>query len=235
MFISRNFGFDAGSSTVNPYKGKYDEPSVCPLCKHALKPQELNLSTYADPSNNWYISALYLCNHCFKTFVTLHSCALHTSPSNSHSRSYTAKLLYTEPTRFEEQKFDDALADLSPQFVKIYNQALAAETSSLDEIAGLGYRKALEFLIKDFCSHLQPEDEDKIKKLPLSKCITEYINSPEIKGLASRAAWIGNDEAHYVRKFDDRDVSDMKKFIQAAVYFIGMVLITEDAQSMDPA
>lgn len=38
---------------------------------------------------------------------------------------------------------------VSPQFVEIYNQAKAAESFQLDQITGLGLRKALEFLIKD--------------------------------------------------------------------------------------
>ena len=41
-----------------------------------------------------------------------------------------------------------------------------------------------------------------------------------------------NDEAHYVRKQEDRDVNDMKEFITATVFFIGMVLIADDAATM---
>lgn len=102
----------------------------------------------------------------------------------------------------------------------------------LDEIAGLGYRKALEFLIKDFAIHEHPDEEESIKAKPLAKCIKSYITNENITTLAERSAWIGNDEAHYIRKQEDRDVSDMKAFIQAIVYFIGMILITEDAASM---
>lgn len=68
----------------------------------------------------------------------------------------------------------------------------------------------------------------------LSPCIKKYIDNPQIKTLVERSAWIGNDEAHYIRKQTDRDVNDMKAFIKATVYFIGMVLITEDAESMEP-
>ena len=90
----------------------------------------------------------------------------------------------------------------------------------------------MEFLIKDFAIHKNPESIDEIKKQPLAQCIRNYISSEEIKLLAERCAWIGNDEAHYIRVQEDRDVSDMKAFIQAMVYFIGMILITEDAATM---
>lgn len=45
--------------------------------------------------------------------------------------------------------FDKKIDEISPKFNEIYKQALAAEVSNLNEIAGLGYRKSLEFLIKD--------------------------------------------------------------------------------------
>ena len=174
--------------------------------------------------------ALYLCKKCYQSFLVLHQCFF-----NERLHEFRSKLLYIEPTRFAKVPFDEKINALSPQFVKIYNQALAAESSGLDEIAGLGYRKSMEFLVKDFCIHQSPDDEEKIKNLPLSRCITNYVDSKEIKTLATRASWIGNDEAHYIRKQEDRDVSDMKSFIQAMVYFIGMVLIAEDAASMSPS
>lgn len=93
----------------------------------------------------------------------------------------------------------------------------------------------MEFLVKDFCIHKSPDETETIKKLPLSKCISAYVQNEQIQTLALRAAWIGNDEAHYVRKQEGCDVSDMKAFIKAMVYFTGMVLITEDASSIPPA
>ena len=220
-------------STV--YKGEYEEPSLCPLCKHAVKPSTLGIENFKDEGNNCFMSAHYLCKHCYQTFVALHRCKLSSSKAPGSavtSHTYVTDLLYVEPNRFAQQSFDERIEKLSPQFVKIYNQALAAESSGLDEIAGLGYRKAMEFLVKDFCIHKNPEHEETIKAQPLSKCISTYVGNGSIQTLATRAAWIGNDEAHYIRKQEDRDVTDMKNFIQALAYFVGMELIVEDAASM---
>ena len=71
--------------------------------------------------------------------------------------------------------------------------------------------------------------------MPLSNCIKTYIDSQYIKTLAEKAAWIGNDETHYVRKHDDRNVGDLKKFIAAAIHFISMMIIYEDAETITPA
>lgn len=212
--------------------GTIEEPSICPMCKHAVKPQELFVTSYKNEFEEWYVTALYLCKHCYETFVTLFKCSIQNT--STISKIFSTKPIYTEPNRFTQKHFDIKIAELSPQFVKIYNQALAAESYNLDEIAGIGYRKAVEFLVKDFCIHQKPDEEDKIKSLLLAKCISNYIDNPQIQTLATRATWIGNDEAHYIRKQENRDISDMKNFIKAMVYFVGMVLITEDAASISP-
>ncbi|MCD8354393.1 MAG: hypothetical protein LUC47_08795 [Clostridiales bacterium] len=207
-----------------------DEPTICPLCHHVIKPQELNAQTFKDNEDHWFLSTFYLCGSCYQTFVALFSCQMGPEKSSAY-----AGLQYVGPKRYEPKKFDARIEALSPRFVKIYNQALEAETSELDEIAGLGYRKATEFLIKDFCIHRNPTEKDKIRTMPLSACIKSYIDSPDIQTLATRTAWLGNDEAHYVRKHIDKDVQDMKSFIEATAYFIGMSLIVEEADSMTSA
>ena len=209
-----------------------DKITECPLCHKLLTPKALIGCVYSDATKK-FASVLYVCNGCHSAFMATFELA--SESSNNIESYYIAKhFIECAPIKYTEQIFDKSISCLSPQFVKIYNQALAAETSGLDEIAGLGYRKALEFLIKDFAIHEHADKEDKIKSMPLAACIKDFIDSPNIKTLATRSAWIGNDEAHYIRKQEDRDVEDMKSFIKATVYFISMILITEDAASMEP-
>lgn len=204
-----------------------EQVAKCPLCKRSISPVHLNsVFSFKDP--NFLLESHILCSGCNHSFIASYQC------QRTSTSIKTGQLLSVEPQRYYKQDFDNSIVELSPQFDKIYNQALAAESSGLDEIAGLGYRKALEFLIKDFAIHEHADKEDKIKSMPLAACIKDFIDSPNIKTLATRSAWIGNDEAHYIRKQEDRDVEDMKSFIKATVYFISMILITEDAASMEP-
>ncbi|MGE9882091.1 hypothetical protein [Blautia obeum] len=215
------------SSDVHLY---YEEESICPICKAKIAPVYISSCLESQDS----ASVFNFCRSCNSAFITKYSVY---KDDNNRTYSYAYKtnsIIYSEPNRFADQMFDDGILNLSPQFCKIYNQALAAESSMLDEIAGLGYRKALEFLIKDYAIHEHPDEADAIKSKPLAQCIKNYISNDAIITLAERSAWIGNDEAHYIRKQENRDVSDMKAFIQAIVYFIGMILITEDAASMTP-
>jgi len=109
------------------------------------------------------------------------------------------------------------VATISPNFVKIYTQASDAEQHGLSEICGGGYRKALEFLVKDFIIS-QAESlgitGDQVKKASLGQCIENYISDPLTKGVAERATWLGNDETHYFRKWVDKDINDLKNLIR---------------------
>lgn len=206
---------------------KYEPTNVCPVCKANISPFPLYAFAYDTKDCVNHTCILNYCTGCHSPFISTYQVAV-----NGNGNSEEINYIGSEPNRFAKQNFDDKIAGLSPQFDKIYNQALAAESSGLDEIAGLGYRKALEFLIKDYAIHEYPDEAESIKSKPLAQCIKNYISADNIKTLAERSTWIGNDEAHYIRKQEDRDVSDMKSFIQAIVYFIGMMLITEDAASM---
>jgi hypothetical protein len=56
------------------------------------------------------------------------------------------------------------VAAISPQFVEIHGEAAVAEERGLKQVAGCGYRKALDFLVKDFCISESPDDAEAIKK-----------------------------------------------------------------------
>lgn len=227
--MNTNYSSKQYNSSTTTITFSANEINECPLCKKAIKPVFLNMFHF-EKQSPYKAHGHFLCTSCQKGFVASYSV---TTSASGHGYISTGPH-DIGPVSFTKLEFDNNIVNLSPQFEKIYNQALAAEVSGLDEIAGLGYRKALEFLIKDFAIHEHPNEQDKIKAMPLSACIRDYIDSPNIKTLATRSAWIGNDEAHYIRKQEDRDVNDMKSFIQATVYFISMILITEDAASMEP-
>lgn len=129
-----------------------------------------------------------------------------------------------------EKGFEKRIETVSPSFEKIYNQASHAEQVGLDEIAGLGYRKALEFLIKDFVSSLQTEEEiiENIKRIALGKCINDYVPDPRIIKVAKRVAWLGNDHAHYVKKWVTKDLKDLKILLELTVHWVDAELLTQE-------
>jgi len=126
-----------------------------------------------------------------------------------------------------DSEFSEAIQKISPDFCEIANQAQKAEHQGWKLVAGPGYRKSLEFLIKDYLCRLRPDDTEKIKKVELGACINSYVANDRVKKMASRAAWLGNDEVHYVRKWVDKDLEDLKKLIELTVHWIQMEELTE--------
>ncbi|GGN67678.1 DUF4145 domain-containing protein [Oceanobacillus indicireducens] len=127
----------------------------------------------------------------------------------------------TQPVKPTNKVFEEEVEEVSPNFVEIYNQSYHSEQMELHLISGIGYRKALEFLVKDYLIYLKPEDKEEILNEQLSPCIN-MLDNHTIKEIARRASWLGNDEAHYLRKWEDKDIEDLKKLIEVTVYFIAM-------------
>jgi len=57
--------------------------------------------------------------------------------------------------------------------------------------------------------------------------IQERIADPNIKAMAKRATWLGNDESHYVRKWDDPDMTKLKQLIALTVSWINTHQLTK--------
>jgi len=99
--------------------------------------------------------------------------------------------------------------------------------NGLTEIVGIGFRKSIEFLIKDFAAKQNPSKETEIKSAFLGKCIEVYIEDANVKQCAKRATWLANDETHYVRKWENKDITDLKLLIHLTVNWIDNVLLTQ--------
>ncbi len=201
-------------------------PNVCPCCGHAIDCHIVSSYYFVVNESSAIVSITFFCQKCEKFFygdgVSLNF-ALHTEST------HICRLF---PISENISSFSDEIQKLSPEFVSIYNQAQIAESHGLDKICGMAYRKSIEFLIKDFAIHNNPDKKSQIEAMPLASCIGQFIPEASISTLAQKAAWIGNDETHYVRKHQSRDTADLKKFITAAVYFINMTLVVEDAASI---
>lgn len=210
-------------------------PEICPICNKNMLPMCFQNALVSDVEINSigggpvYEAALIArctsCKHLYTIFFKLFI-------GNGYS-----------PLTFGEPYFQTKIPDISIQipeiiknissnFEKIYTQALQAEKLHLNELVGMGFRKALEFLIKDYAVSNHPEKETEIKKMPLSQVIEKYIDYNDLKVLAKGATWIGNDETHYVKKWPDKDISDLKNYIKAFMSYIELKFDVADAEKM---
>lgn len=117
------------------------------------------------------------------------------------------------------QEFSNEINELSPSFVKIFNDAYRAEQVGLTEVVGLGYRRAFEFLIKDYAIGKENDEAKKenIKKMQLSQVVNTYFPDGKVKDLLVRAAWIGNDFSHYESRHFNIKLEDLRKLVLISV------------------
>jgi hypothetical protein len=140
----------------------------CPFC---LRTQNLNRENVFVIDNPFEAASIvYRCNtrDCQNPFLVKYEC----DPMDG---IYKVHSIYPQQ-KFRRRTFPDAVENISPAFVSIYNEALSAENSNLKEVAGAGYRKALEFLIKDYCISEKNAEENKVKSSPLMRCIEDHID-----------------------------------------------------------
>ncbi|MFG0352923.1 hypothetical protein ACF8LD_17990 [Pseudomonas sp. zbq_5] len=192
-------------------------PDICPICSVGVNPEFL-VGMYC--STNEDVDALFLCpkSNCKKMFIA-------TYRRDAFKGTYYIRTLL--PRTPKPVSVVSEAKEISPQFAEIFSQATHAEEYGLDEVAGVGYRKSLEYLIKDYCVAQHPDKEDDIKKRPIAQVIESFVTNENIKQCAKRAIWLGNDETHYVRKWVDKDIKDLKLLIQITVNWIQQEVITK--------
>lgn len=211
------------------YKTYFEIPNLCPHCGEKMSPRYcygLSRQTYNSSDKNATVGLLLQCVSCEKYFSRMFLL----NQLNDSGARQEIELSYNPPIN---ANIPENIGKISDSFSKIYTQALQAKQAGLDQIYGMGLRKALEFLVKDFGIYLHPEASEDIKKRQLGYVIDKYFTEfTAITALFKAATWIGNDETHYERKHPDKDAETIKRFISATMLQISSRLTSDEAMSM---
>lgn len=201
-------------------------PDQCPVCHSKVVPVYRIGNVGAYRYNDACFEAVYSCPNstCNEFFIAYFR----------QSGQPTLELIGTRPVEPVQVSFDESIRQISPAFCSIYEEAHKAEQFCLTEICGVGYRKSLEFLIKDYLITNNHTDSSTIEVSALGKCIEQFLTDPRIKEVAKRAAWLGNDETHYQRRWLDKDLNDLKMLIKLTLHWIGAEYLTQEALSSMP-
>ena len=197
-------------------------PSECPQCHNKIAAVRQSTVLWSD-ALQWQV--VFSCPSCKALFI-----AYYREYQYVEENVLSALLPQAPPAN----SFG-LLDSLSPLGITTYNQASAAESYGLNEIAGMGYRKALEFFVKDFCIAEHPADADAIRKQhKLGIVIDKYVDDRKLQAAAKMTAWLGNDETHYERRWTDKDIKDLKNLLRITIGSINEALefATYKAQMM---
>lgn len=204
----------------------------CPNCKNPTNPHLVNSSYYSLDETDTSLVLTFRCLGCKHYWVEEFIAERYSTGPYSSDYEYAIEPIEVEPILLSDIPISDDVEMISPIGKQIYVQALKAEYEQLDHIAGIGYRKALEFFVKDFSILTNPDVEDKIKDMPLKQVIEKYINDEDLKTFALASTYIGNDESHFYRKNPDKDFTDLKKYLHGVIYYLEKRLIFLDAQEL---
>ncbi len=219
----------------NSYKEmELEIPVFCPICGFSHNASFLKNFFYRK-KEGISIAAFFTCPNCLSTY-----CVNYLIPQNSVRyidnpsifKSAHLKSIIPNEQQAKSFPFDDVVL-ISNRANEVFKQSQKAELSGLDEISGMGYRKCLEILIKDYLIHLNKEDEETIKRRTLNASI-DKLNDENLEVLATRCSWLGNDEAHYIRKHSELDIENLKELLDGVVTFIHLKLLLEKAAKITP-
>lgn len=203
---------------------KFEIPYKCPHCNKEMTANIIMQSKPIEIEQVERIALLAKCTICNQFFALGYFYRYNSGKHETMLIPY-----YYTPTINVE--IPENINKISNQFEEIYKQSKLAEAYNLNKIAGMGYRKSVEFLIKDYLIFKNVDSSDKILKLRLAQAI-DRIDNDKIKNLAKASSFIGNDETHPIRLHSDKDISDLKRFLEALIHYIAFDLSATEAAEM---
>ncbi|MEF2608439.1 MAG: hypothetical protein U0M88_02225 [Faecalicoccus sp.] len=207
----------------------------CPHCQKDISPKfEFGSFHYTSKSGemnevlqNGHVDCVFECPSCHESISVRYEIKYTiTTHSFLHWDSFNIDKVSPYPTL--KFPFDKSISTVSPRFEKIYTQTIQAKAEGKDELVGIGYRKSIEFLLKDYLISNNSDELDSISKMHLADCINKLENQ-KVKDLAKASIWLGNDETHYVRKHSDLGISELEKFLNTLVSYLTFEITASDA------
>ena len=194
-------------------------PDECPICHQKIRPEYV--THYPKTPDAAYHKGFHIvfacpsseCEHVFVAYYEL----------IGQVQQFVAAL----PRIPKTPEVPASVAAISKRFVKVYTEAEAAHSYQLDEVAGGGYRKALEVLVKDFLIVRGIKDEPTVIKMNLHDAI-KALPSEVATNLAYFAKLLGNDETHFYRELTGKDIEDVMKYLKATITALDLYLMHEE-------
>ena len=223
----------------NPTKMDFDtdhflvkSENECPHCHYGIDLSLDSCRNYHDIADEWQseftIFAIHSCPHCLKGFIVEHKMKIERYKGG---RSIKETNHIQHPITPKDFKVDERVQRISTRFCDIYKQSLQAKEYNLTEIYGMGLRKSMECLVKDYAVYTEQDSEEIVSQKTLAECISCYIQNSDIKTLATSCRKIGNNETHWKNENDISDIHLMEQVMECIVTFIANKVTVLDAQN----
>lgn len=191
------------NSFSHSFTGTYQKPATCPHCGFGTDATFIDRNIYTFNDNKLLIGSCK-CTSCGKNFFF--ACEK-TSEEN-------ANMVCMYPSISFSLYKNEILTQISPRFIDMYNQALQSEFVGNIELAAIGYRSALEILIKDYAVSELKVPESEVVNKKLFDAIKTYLNQDELISTADVVRILGNDYTHYQRKYPQHEFDLLKGYME---------------------
>lgn len=180
---------------------RYWAPRTCAHCRYsiAVEPEDGKILPY-DSGRFAQVNA-FRCPKCKKAFLVV-----------SEIDGAKDPVLKAFIPVFSPVVTYPGLDRMSPAFSKIHQEAYRAFQMGMYRIAGLGFRTALEILLKDFAISELKAAEEKVAPMKLNDVIKEYYKQMDSDDLARGVQLLGNDCTHYINKHEDVSPETIETF-----------------------
>lgn len=191
------------ASAFGNFSGNYKKPSVCPHCGFGTDAPLHQKGTFSFNGHYLFI-ATCTCTACGKNFFF--SCEYNFGKTDYDPIIYPS-IAFTPYS-------NDIFEKISPRFTDMYNQALQSEFHKNIELAAVGYRSALEILIKDYAINELGLNPEEVRSKKLCSAIGTYLNQEDLVKTADVVRILGNDYTHYERKYPQHDFELLKGYME---------------------
>jgi hypothetical protein len=190
-------------------------PNLCPYCGSEYEVPYGNIVGFQDKTIQNVVLVTFPTLCCREPFWGIYKT----------STNGTAELLITYP-EYAPAKLPDAIHEISPRFVRLYERCSIAEQQGAIELAGSGYRNAIEVLVKDFAIKELKEPEGEVSSKQLGKAIAEYLPNIKLQKSADVVRILGNDYTHYTTLYKDVSFQAFKRYIHIFITSIEAEYLT---------
>lgn len=196
---TKNVDFVVG--TTKYFSGP--KPIECPHCGSYVSPVLRNVAGYTYEDSKVIYLSTFRGDCCSKDFFGLYDIRTSTG---------LGSLLIIYPSH-KSILLPDAIHKISPRFVSMYEQCYIAEQNGHLELAGTGFRNAIEILVKDFAISELGHTQTEVVKKKLADAIKTYLPSIDLQQSADVVRILGNDYTHYNQKYDDVSFPILKAYV----------------------
>lgn len=218
-----NSSFAINDATLN---FPLQKPMICPYCQAYEDGTRVDSKLFGANGSSLFGIISYRCTHCSKIYLVVYNIDKANHKATAASVHPSILLSYS----------NERIMQMSPRFIDMYNQALKAESNESIELAAIGYRASLEILIKDYAVTEKHQDKSTVAKKSLCNAIKEYLESPELVASSDVVRILGNDYAHYERKYPEQDFAILKSYMEIFIHLVETkLMIAHPPVSRQPA